>query len=64
VINIGTSILLGVLLGRINVSGIIGFLIKLIVVGLVPNAIMCMIFFKTNEFKYLLNLALRIVKRK
>lgn len=52
------------LLGRINVSGIIGFLIKLIVVGLVPNAIMCMIFFKTNEFKYLLNLALRIVKRK
>ena len=57
-------ILTFLLLSRVNIPGIIGFLIKIIIVGLVPNGIMCLIFFKTNEFKYLLSLAHRIVKRK
>ena len=44
----------------INIGGIVGFIIKCIVSAIIPNVLMLIIYRKTDEFNYLVD----IVKRK
>lgn len=48
----------------ISIGGIIGFVIKCIVSAIIPNVVMLMIYRKTDEFKYVLDIVKKkIVKR-
>ena len=51
------------LTASILVTGVLGFILKMLVVALVPNIIIIIVFYKTKEFKYLCTVGLRLLKR-
>lgn len=47
----------------ISVGGLVGFILKVLITGIVPNALIILVFFKSREFGYLKGVAARVVKR-
>ena len=46
----------------IAIKGIFGFIIKMIIVGIIPNLLICICFFKTKEFRSLINTLIAVRK--
>lgn len=63
VVMILITVLTVTLTGIIDLSGIIGFLVNIAVCLIVPNIIMAALFFKKREFRYIMQLAGRIIKK-
>lgn len=65
---IGITIIIGVITtcicNIITINGFIGLIIKGGVCVIVPNLILILIFYKTVEFKYILNIIINIIKLK
>jgi hypothetical protein len=59
-----TAIGCALLINQFNLEdNIIGLLIRLGTSILIPSIIICIFYFKTEEFKYFLQLALNVLKR-
>ena len=47
----------------VNIQGAVGLIIKALICFALPNIIMCLLFYKTDEFKFYKNICVRILKR-
>lgn len=63
-----TAIVLGlityILCAIIPVSGVLGLIIKLAICVIVPNALFALLYHRTENFKYLINVAKNLLKKK